>query len=121
MRLTQEQIDTIRETTIEVFGNQSEVRLFGSRVDDVQRGGDIDLYINAPTHNAELVDAKLRLLVGQRKRLGNRKIDVVVRRSGAKADAPIDRIATQTGIRLLWNNPFISLLEQCKRDAARLQ
>lgn len=102
MRLTQEQVDAIRETATAVFGNDSKVWLFGSRVDDDKRGGDIDLYIDAPLHDAaELVDAKLRLLVGLRKRLGNRKIDVVVRRAGAKTDAAIDRIARQTGIRLL--------------------
>lgn len=101
MRLTQEQLETILETTASVFGTQSKVWLFGSRVDDHQRGGDIDLYIDTPIQDAaELVDAKLRVLARLHKRLGNRKIDVVVRRSGTNTDAPIDRIARQTGIRL---------------------
>ena len=101
MRLTQEQLDTIRETTAAVFGNESKVWLFGSRVDDHRRGGDIDLYIDTPMQDAaELVDAKLRVLVWLHKRLGNRKIDVVVHRSGTNTDGPIDRIARQTGIRL---------------------
>ena len=45
MRLTPEARDIIRHSTQAVFGLDSQVKLFGSRVDDSQRGGDIDLLV----------------------------------------------------------------------------
>ena len=43
MRLTSEQIKAIKDTTYSVLGEGSRVILFGSRVDDAKKGGDIDL------------------------------------------------------------------------------
>ena len=43
MRLTQRQIQAIKQVAAEVFGCNAKTYLFGSRVDDSQRGGDIDL------------------------------------------------------------------------------
>ena len=43
MRLTETQIQAIHATAEELFGNDVRVSLFGSRIDDQQRGGDIDL------------------------------------------------------------------------------
>lgn len=45
MRLTPEQIRSIKQVAAEVFGSDAHVYLFGSRVDDQARSGDIDLYI----------------------------------------------------------------------------
>ena len=45
MRLTETQIQAIHTTAEELFGVDARVSLFGSRVDDHQRGGDIDLLI----------------------------------------------------------------------------
>lgn len=47
MRLKQRDIDAIKIAAREVFGDTVTVRLFGSRVDDDLRGGDIDLLIEA--------------------------------------------------------------------------
>ncbi len=44
MRLTPRQQQIIREAARDVFGTEARVWLFGSRVDDSRRGGDIDLY-----------------------------------------------------------------------------
>ncbi len=43
MRLTPYQIEALKSTAKEVFGVRSKLLLFGSRVDDSQRGRDIDL------------------------------------------------------------------------------
>lgn len=45
MRLTDGQKAAIRETAAECFGSTVQVMVFGSRVDDSARGGDIDLLI----------------------------------------------------------------------------
>ena len=50
MRLTPRAREIIRDTTREVFGEAARSRLFGSRVDDSQRGGDIDLLIELPAY-----------------------------------------------------------------------
>lgn len=45
MRITPRQQAAIIDATREIFGEQSSVRLFGSRADDNKQGGDIDLYV----------------------------------------------------------------------------
>ena len=49
MRLTPDEIEIIRSSARRHFGEGCTVRLFGSRVDDTLRGGDIDLHIVAET------------------------------------------------------------------------
>ena len=45
MRLTPAQIDTIKSTAQDVLGQGVQVTLFGSRVHDDQKGGDVDLMV----------------------------------------------------------------------------
>ena len=45
MRLTSSQIEMIRNTAQVVFGDVVRVTLFGSRVDDRSKGGDVDLMV----------------------------------------------------------------------------
>ncbi len=46
MRLTDQERRTIVEAVTAEFGPTVTLRLFGSRLDDAQRGGDIDLFID---------------------------------------------------------------------------
>lgn len=48
MRLSTQQIAAIRQAAHENFEPGSTVTLFGSRLDDSARGGDIDLLIESP-------------------------------------------------------------------------
>jgi predicted nucleotidyltransferase len=72
MRLKEFEIEAIKKSFDEVF-NKGEVILFGSRVDDNKRGGDIDLYIKAEYD----FEKKIKFLAKLKRRIGDRKIDVV--------------------------------------------
>lgn len=95
MRLTPEQQEIIRQATREAYGPQARVWLFGSRVDDAKRGGDIDLLID-PHHSSPSLSNKFLFLGLLERRLVERKVDVVV----ALPDdpRPIIRVARQTGV-----------------------
>jgi predicted nucleotidyltransferase len=99
MRLTEEQCGVVREEVALIFGDDALVRLFGSRVDDSARGGDIDLHVEANGTPAELLDRELRLRARLMRRLGERRIDVVVH-GRDRPLRPIDDHARRTGIAL---------------------
>ncbi|THD09530.1 nucleotidyltransferase family protein [Metallibacterium scheffleri] len=97
MRLTPEQAAIIRSAAAEVFGSDARVWLFGSRVDDAKRGGDIDLLIEAAQLPAvETFMRKVRFLGKLEESLGERKIDVVIQHPGDTRASV--RIAHETGI-----------------------
>ncbi|MBS0543667.1 MAG: nucleotidyltransferase domain-containing protein [Proteobacteria bacterium] len=99
MRLAPEQVAAIRQSALEVFGDGTQVWLFGSRADDSKRGGDIDLLVVPPPLTAEdRILRKIRLLSHLERSLGERKLDVVIEKPGDQR--PIVRIARETGIRL---------------------
>jgi len=101
MRLSQSQAQTIRESVLSNFGEDAHVWLFGSRVRDDEKGGDIDLYIEVQSQSAaDLINSKLKFLRDLHKRLGDQKIDVVLRKANGSVDLPIYQIAKQTGIKL---------------------
>ena len=57
MRLTALQVQVIRQVVAALAGDKAQVILFGSRVDDEKKGGDVDLLITlqeAVEHPAEL-------------------------------------------------------------------
>ena len=101
MRLTDHQIESIRATVADVFGVDAEVWLFGSRVDDQQRGGDIDLLIKTNYVDAmQIARAEINLLSRLQAKLGEQKIDVLVEYPTRETYPPIFRVAKQTGIML---------------------
>ena len=59
MRLSEKEIKIIKENTKKIFG-ESKIILFGSRLDDNKKGGDIDLYI-IPQNKDNLFEKKLKL------------------------------------------------------------
>lgn len=97
MRLTPQQIEIIRHAAEEAFGPNTRVLLFGSRVDDSKRGGDIDLLISPANADQALV-RKLRFLVLLERQLGERKIDVVM--ESPNDCRPIVQVARATGVEL---------------------
>ena len=96
MRLTPEVREIIRTTTRELFGDQAQVRLFGSRTDDNQRGGDIDLLVELPSHQSDARKKSLTLVARLQMRLGDQPIDVLVTDPESPDDV-IHRVAAATG------------------------
>lgn len=99
MRLNSQQRQIIRDEVARAFGPDASVQLFGSRVDDARRGGDVDLYIEADGTPSELLDRELTLYAKLQKRLGEQRIDIVVHGRGS-ALRPVDRHARETGVAL---------------------
>ncbi|MEJ5351523.1 MAG: nucleotidyltransferase domain-containing protein [Melioribacteraceae bacterium] len=77
MRLKKDEIEIIKGTTKKIFGNDAKVYLFGSRVDDNKKGGDIDLYIETNLKE-NIIERKLKLIDELHKHLGEQKIDIVI-------------------------------------------
>jgi len=99
MRLQPADIATIRQVTQDVLGYAAPVRLFGSRVNDHARGGDVDLLLELdrlpdnPAWLAAMLSGRIS------RRLRGRKVDVVIAAPGLKHLA-IHDVARQEGILL---------------------
>jgi uncharacterized protein len=95
VRLTAFEVSAIKQSAREVFGSDVEVFLFGSRVDDAKKGGDIDLYIKAQAGSD--FTHKIKFLVLLEQKIGEQKIDVVL---AANKNRPIELQAISTGVLL---------------------
>jgi len=75
VRLTSKEIEIIKIKSLEVFG-ESEVYIFGSRIDDNKKGGDVDIYI-IPKNRENLFfkKAKLKFLLEE---ILFKPVDIVV-------------------------------------------
>jgi len=101
MRLTPTQQTAILDCAHRHFGDDAQVWLFGSRVDDHKRGGDIDLWVEChETDVPVLINQKLHFLVDLQRRIGEQKIDVVLSYPGQRQPPAIVGIARDSGIRL---------------------
>ena len=95
MRLNQEYIDVIKDNFNRVF-QKGEIYLFGSRVDDTKKGGDIDLYL-VLEEKTDLFRKKLKFLAKIKRVLGEQKIDIVFNIDDTRL---IEREAKEWGIKL---------------------
>lgn len=94
MRLTPQQQTSIRAIAAANFGVRAPIWLFGSRLDDSQRGGDVDLYLEAAA--PALMD-EIRCKVQLQDALGL-PVDLVVR--PPQCPSVIARHARAQGIQL---------------------
>lgn len=100
MRLSSDQAEAICHAATSTFGPGVAVWLFGSRVNDDRKGGDIDLLVRpalAPANQPFV--KKIRMLTLLERELGERKIDVIVEQPDDQR--PIVSVAHHTGIQLL--------------------
>ena len=97
MRLSSEEVTVITEAIRQAFGSQARVWLFGSRVQDNKKGGDIDLLVEPPSGCDEPLDKKLQALAKIQTQLGEQKIDLVI---ASNPDRLIEQEARKTGVEL---------------------
>jgi predicted nucleotidyltransferase len=87
MRLTPEQTRIIKTAVARELEPHARIWLFGSRVDDDRRGGDIDLYVE--TRDADLLrELRCKIAIEEAVDL---HVDLVIAPPGD--DRPISRIA----------------------------
>jgi predicted nucleotidyltransferase len=100
MRLNNNEINEIKAVTHSVFGVNALVTLFGSRIDDTEKGGDIDLLINCnkTISRDELYELKLKFLTQLKKRIGDQKIDVLI--DGGQQNNTVFKTVANEGILL---------------------
>ncbi|HHG74049.1 MAG TPA: nucleotidyltransferase domain-containing protein [Persephonella sp.] len=98
IRLTEYELKAIKETAREVFGNEAKVWLFGSRVNPNAKGGDIDIYIEI-SDMENWLDKKIDYLVKLKEKIGDQKIDLVLKPYNCQEEICIE--AKKTGARLI--------------------
>jgi len=95
LRLSEKYRTVIKKYFYEFF-KEGEIYLFGSRVDDSKKGGDIDLYLVLKEHD-NLFEKKLKFLSRVKRELGDQKIDIVFNTDETRL---IEKEAIRWGIKL---------------------
>jgi len=117
MRLTAFEITAIKQHANTIFGDAAKVYLFGSRVDDSKKGGDIDLYV-VPESQDNLYEKKIKFLSALDRTLGEQKIYVVIAKN---KNRPIEKEAMTQGIELnLENLKLEKILNECDKHLQRI-
>lgn len=103
MRLTEEERHDIAQAALAVLPGGARVSLFGSRVDDAKRGGDIDLLVEIPGAASADEVVRLRTLLAAQlyRRMGERRIDIVLTNPDAADDRLIVGEARRQAIELV--------------------
>ena len=99
MRLSPEQIAAIRAGVSLLAGDTARVWLFGSRVRDQERGGDVDLLLEVDEPVAEPAQLSARLAAQVSRSMYGRKVDVLIQAPNLMR-LPIHAIALAEGVRL---------------------
>ena len=85
---------TIIQIAKDIYGETVKVYLFGSRLNDEKRGGDIDLLVRS---TGEKKGVLARMTARLKLHLGDQKIDVI----GDHEDSPVVQEALKNGIQLI--------------------
>lgn len=95
MRISAAQRESIVQETRQSFGEEAVVWLFGSRVDDSRRGGDVDLYVETSQIHPLMTELRCKLAIEESLDL---HVDLVV--NDHRTSKPIFTIAKSSGIQL---------------------
>ena len=96
MRLQKQEIHTILQVARNIYGEKVKVYLFGSRLDNTKRGGDIDLFIRTDEEKKGVL-ARIRMIAQLKYLLGDQKIDII----GDHEDSIVAQEALRKGVLLV--------------------
>ena len=99
MRLQKQEIQTILQVAKSIYGQKVKVYLFGSRLDNSKRGGDIDLLIRTEDEEKGVL-ARIRMIAQLKSLLGDQKIDII----GDHEESLVAQEALKKGVLLVWHN-----------------
>ncbi|RZD18147.1 MAG: nucleotidyltransferase domain-containing protein [Candidatus Acididesulfobacter diazotrophicus] len=100
MRLDKKTIEIIKNLALSYFGINTKIYIFGSRVNDIEKGGDIDIYIETylDINSTELFNLESKYWTILQKTLGERKIDIIVNDIKLNKNNYIYEVAKKTGV-----------------------
>ena len=101
MRLTAMEQDVISNSFRQCFGAEDHLWLFGSRINDQKKGGDIDLYVETHLDSDQAIKSKFSFLSSVKDKIGDQKIDVVLNILTIGSPQPICKIARVEGVQLV--------------------
>ena len=96
MRITDQQAQAIREIVHATAGSDASVTLFGSRLDDQARGGDLDLLVECPEAIVEPATLAATLAARISRTMHGRKVDILLLAPNL-VHQPIHTIAKERG------------------------
>jgi len=118
MRLSIFEIKIILKHSKYIFGEYSKTYLFGSRLSDNLKGGDIDLYIKPEIIN-NLHLQKIEFLTLVEKDLGEQKIDVIFEKDKNRA---IELMAIKNGVELNIDEVRLKkYISECDKHLQRME
>ena len=117
MRLSIFEVQSIVDTFHEVFGD-GKIYLFGSRVDETKKGGDIDLFIDVPSCDDEY-SKKIEFLTKLERKIGEQKIDVVFKKDDSR---PIEQEINKQKVELSMENIRLQkYFKECEKHLLRME
>lgn len=99
MRLAPHHVLTIRQLATQLAGEHARVWLFGSRLRDDARGGDVDLLLELDAAVAEPAQLAASLASRVSRSMDGRRVDVLIKAPNLM-HLPIHTVALAEGIRL---------------------
>lgn len=99
MRVSERDRAKLKRAVRDIVGADTATRVFGSRLVDSRRGGDLDIYVEVGTELQNPAWTAARIVARVQHYLGDRRIDVVLRDT-ASIKLPIHRVARETGVLL---------------------
>jgi predicted nucleotidyltransferase len=94
MRISNFERNSIIKNAKKIFGRDVEIFLFGSRIDDNKKGGDIDLYVKTNIKD-NLHQKKFDFIIALEDEIGEQKIDVIIAKDSTRE---IEKEAIKNGI-----------------------
>lgn len=98
MRLSEYEKEVIVSCAKDKFGENTRVILFGSRTNDIRKGGDIDLLVQPGIQVSpeEMLNKKIIMLIEIKQKLGEQNIDLLLQQPND--NRTIVKTAEKTGI-----------------------